>query len=138
MISSGRCHGPGCQQAANGDFCGEVCAQAWERHYAGNVDTEAHNPPPAMTRPAGGFADGGYIAGPPRRPGDDRVPALLSEGGCIQFWRGDHSGNHPLDEHPGDKPAAGGGATYPLVAPVEPQVARHWFGRVLDRLRRTR
>lgn len=92
MIASGRCHGPGCQQAANGDFCGE----------------------------------------------DDRVPALLSEGGCLQFWRGDHSGNHPLDEHPGDRPVAGGGATYALVAPVEPQVARHWFGRVLDRLRRTR
>lgn len=30
MIVSGRCHGPGCQQAARaGEFCGEVCWRKW-------------------------------------------------------------------------------------------------------------
>lgn len=76
------------------------------------------------------LATGGLISGPPRDPSDDRIPALLSEGGCVTFWRGDHSGNHPLDGLPVSKCA-----TDPQVAPTKQQVgfldrAFHWlFGR---------
>jgi hypothetical protein len=32
-ISSGRCHGPGCTQTADGDFCGEDCSVAWQAQF---------------------------------------------------------------------------------------------------------
>lgn len=36
MIVSGRCHGPGCQQAARVEYwCGEPCQAAWSRQFAG-------------------------------------------------------------------------------------------------------
>lgn len=33
MITSGRCHGPGCTQTADGDFCSERCSVAWQAQF---------------------------------------------------------------------------------------------------------
>jgi hypothetical protein len=33
VISSGRCHGPGCTQTADGEFCGPACAEAWHAQF---------------------------------------------------------------------------------------------------------
>lgn len=32
-IASGRCHGPGCTQTADGDFCSERCSVAWQAQF---------------------------------------------------------------------------------------------------------
>lgn len=38
MIMSGRCHGPGCQQAADGDFCSPECAAAWRAPFEAAIE----------------------------------------------------------------------------------------------------
>lgn len=105
------------------------------------------------------FAVGGYIAGPPRDPSDDRIRVLCSPGGWLPYVHGDHSGNHPDDDedaarrHIAESMDATfriaqprgllpDGAEFPQVASPSPQVAqsdqtRGWLGRWLHRMRRT-
>ncbi len=58
MISSGRCHGPGCTQTARTEFfCSEVCQLNWDRQAAGLAPVKPW-PPSGYVSPvtrAGGF-----------------------------------------------------------------------------------
>jgi hypothetical protein len=125
VIGSGRCHGPGCQQAAQaGDFCGEVCQDRWHEQFGrprpqpgyhpGGIITECSHPEIGRYRRGDliicAFCDadepppsqvtqprgGGIVQHQPHE--HDLVPVRLSEGGWLPFWRGDHSGNHPDDD----------------------------------------
>ena len=107
MISSGRCHGPGCTQTAVVDFCSERCAQAWN---------EAAEKPPAPTR---------------------RICARCQRGDCpepMAFWEAEllaGIGAKMVCSLPTSEPEAG--AAYPQVA-SNPDPERGWLARVFDRL----
>lgn len=111
---SGRCHGPGCdhQIAATSTFCSGRCFAAWEAQFDGTLAG-----PGPLLLPLAPFTAQERLSG-----------AVVSR----------QDPGELLDVEPfGDER----GATYPLVAPEEPQVAhsgmRVWLGRWIHRMRRT-
>jgi hypothetical protein len=80
MIVSGRCHGPGCQQATDLDFCSERCLAQWHAQLgdepaeaaaddlAGEPDCDKgctrHQTCRQVTLPAGGVSEFPQVASP--------------------------------------------------------------------------
>lgn len=119
VIMSGRCHGPGCQQAAVIEFCSDGCMRAWH---------EQHDSPAPMAAAAMLCARCGR--------GDCPEPLAEWEAELLAGVGARMACSLPEDEIP-----TGSGATYLLVASEDPQVAqsgmRGWLGRWIHRMRRT-
>jgi hypothetical protein len=117
VITSGRCHGPGCQQAAVIDFCSDECLKAWH---------ELHGPPPpkvAMPRLCA-------------RCGKADCPEPLAE------WEAELLAGVGARMACAPPEFTSASAAYPQVASPSPQVAqsdqtRGWLGHWLHRMRRT-
>lgn len=121
MIVSGRCHGPGCQQAD--------CVVCKVYRLMESLPPAPDREPIKLTREQRAFLMAMY---------SDPRPSYL-RGGAL----GDFAGT-PIElvDDEADSFFASRGATYPLVAPVDLQVAQSgmwgWLGRWIHRKRRTR
>lgn len=93
MIRSGRCHGPGCQQAARVEYwCGEVCQARWNA--ALTMPKPGHHPGGWVDPPAGTLTPLAEVDLVPFQEAMSRTVRLLAE---VTQLPGDLLGNDDSD-----------------------------------------
>lgn len=150
MTSSGRCHGPGCTQTADGDFCSEVCQNRWNRQAVGLCKPDCRCPQcneeitwaQLRAEVERGGEQAFYTEPGERRPGEVEVVVSINQPAVrrayrrltepvatIDIIRRDEDGWHVT----GRWLPIGSGDASPQVASI-PDPARGWLARAFDRL----